>query len=92
MGVLEAAALIYSQNSCPHDVCLSKSFIKSAVVVQKGCLVAEQHLGKVAKVAKKKASNRGVINMRQLLLIEFAKLTDTTHANAQSINADVMRE
>ena len=86
MGGLEAAALIYSQNSCPHDVCLSKSFIKSAVVVQKGCLVAELHLGKVGKVAKK-ASNRGVINMRQLLLIEFAKLTDTTHANAQSINA-----
>ena len=51
MGGLEAAALIYSQNSCPHDVCLSKSFIKSAVVVQKGCLVAELHLGKVGKVA-----------------------------------------
>ena len=79
MGGLEAAALIYSQNSCPHDVCLSKSFIKSAVVVQKGCLVAELHLGKVGKVAKK-ASNRGVINMRQLLLIDFAKFTDTTHA------------
>ena len=79
MGGLEAAALIYSQNSCPHDVCLSKSFIKSAVVVQKGCLVAELHLGKVGKVASI-ASNRGVINMRQLLLIDFAKLTDTTHA------------
>ena len=52
MGGLEAAALIYSQNSCPHDVCLSKSFIKSAVVVQKGCLVAELHLGKVAKSCK----------------------------------------
>ena len=79
MGGLEAAALIYSQNSCPHDVCLSKSFIKSTLVVQKGSLVAELHLGKVGKVAKN-ASNRGVINMRQLLLIEFAKLTDTTHA------------
>ena len=52
MGGLEAAAFIYSQNSCPHDVCLSKSLIKSAVVVQKGCLVAELHLGKVGKVAK----------------------------------------
>ena len=52
MGGLEAAALIYSQNSCPHDVCLSKSLIKSAVVVQKGCLVAELHLGKVGKSCK----------------------------------------
>ena len=79
MGGLEAAALIYSHNRCPHDVCLSKSFIKSALVFQKGCLVAELHLGKVGKVASM-ASNRGVINMRQLLLIEFAKLTDATHA------------
>ena len=52
MGGLEAAALIYSQNSCPHDVCLSKSSIKSALIVQKGCLVAELHLGKGGKVAK----------------------------------------
>ena len=52
MGGLEPAALIHSQNSCPHDVFLSKSFIKSALVVQKGCLVAELHLGKVGKSCK----------------------------------------
>ena len=52
MGGLEAAAFIYSQNSCPHDVFLSKSLINSGFVIQKGCLVAELHLGKVGKVAK----------------------------------------
>ena len=51
-GSLVAAALIYSQNRCPHGVRLSKLTIKCPLVFRKGYVVAELHLGKVGKVAK----------------------------------------
>ena len=98
MGGLEAAALIYSQNSCPHDVFLSKSLINSGFVIQKGCLVAELHLGKVGKVAKNGLEQR--CNKHAAAAAHRIRQVDGHHArimltrthNAHSINADVMRE
>ena len=46
-----AAALISSKNCCPHDVYRSISIKKCALIVRKGCVLAELHLGKVGKVA-----------------------------------------